>query len=493
MVLAISASVRAQEFVEQTNGMKVVRQSADAMNIYGSGGNPAWLFFSQEESALRVHLSTRSSTGGYHRPFEPGYENSYEYCVEGARELAGRHAVKGQFGFQQELRGDWRWMSTKSYDNGSPFLLADSTVGATSYSGIVLSGIYSVLLSDGFVAGAQLNYGVNNGLKEVSPKPTSTNRDLSTILGVAYILDKTSVIGLMFKYADRQEEIVYQVDQGAISQQTILYKFRGIDSYLRVTNNTETRRSQFRSYRGIVNIAMNVEENTAIVADGGGGVETISLTDGGTSPISQGYWQNSIGEIHLRAQRSWNDLIIAAAVEYLMSNQWARHPMYDVTLMKRSDRHASFGIGSRFSLAESWKLAGEYLYTQETDRLDDFISVLTSDARRTLHEISAGAEWDVAKETALSLYYSFGLGSGTKPSIAIPSPTQMYVTLRSREFDYFRARTLSNGINAGVRFNGGFLGRVACTARVGLLSVDNTAVFKGTDRRVADFSVNFLF
>jgi hypothetical protein len=463
------------------------------MDIYGSGGNPAWLFFSKEESALRAHLATRNSTGDYHRPFEPGYESLYEYGVEGTRELAGRHAVKGEFGFQQHVRGDWQWMSTKSYDNGSPFLLADSSIGATSYSGIVLSGIYSVLLSDDFVAGAQLNYGVNNGLKEVSPKPTSTNRDISTVLGIAYILDKTSVIGLMFKYADRQEEIVYQVDQGAISQQTILYKFRGIDSYLRVTNNTETRRYQFRSYRGIANLAMMVEENTAIVADGGGGVETIGLTDGGTSPVSQGYWQNGIGEVHLRAQRSWNDITLAATAEYSTSDQWAKHPTYDVVLMKRKEQHASFGIGSRIALSGRWNLAAEYLYTQEKVRLDDYISVLTADARRTLHEISAGAEWNIEKETMLSLHYSFGLGSGTKPSIVIPNPTSMYIALRSHEFDYFRARTLSNAVNAAVRFNGGFLGTIVCSARAGLFSVDNTAVFKGTDRRVADFSVNFLF
>lgn len=85
---------------------------------------------------------------------------------------------KGIFGFNKLIRKKWDLVFSKDYSTGNPFLIGDSSSGSSVFNGIYFDANYFNRFSEKFTIGAGLEYYVDEGMKRVSPKPTSQHRNI---------------------------------------------------------------------------------------------------------------------------------------------------------------------------------------------------------------------------------------------------------------------------------------------------------------------------
>jgi len=481
----------AQSSAAADAGLRTVMDaSALRMTMYHVGANPAWLYETRTEPPLKFYAGVSTNAGDYHSPFEPGYDHLYDYYAEGARQLHGSHFVKGRFGFTQEFRGDWQWMDTKAHANGNPFLIADSSRGVTAYRGIAASGEYSVRVTDDVLAGASLRYGVNNGLKQVTPKPTSLNRDIDLSLGTAYKLSAAAAAGAVVSYHDRQEEITFAVDETAIQSQTILYKFRGYDAFIRSTKNTEQRSMQTRGYDGKMNASFGDAGGVQAVGYAGAGVQHLTVTDGGTSPVKQGYWQEESYDGFVKMTVPVSGLRAGALAGASSKRQWARHPEFDIAIAKNTLNALNAGVGIEYEFGAA-AAGAEYTVRLDDNEYADYLSDLRAQIRRATHTVSAGVRAHLAEQTVLAASYSYEIGDPVHSGVTIPGPSLMYTLVRRLEFEYLRASTRGHSVCVHARFPAGMFGTVDCAARYAAVRADSPDGFASAARSTADLSIAF--
>jgi hypothetical protein len=417
-------------------------------------GNPAWLYLDKISSDLWIHLNGSGTSGSFRGAFEPGSSSTYQYYVEGARRMGDLQVVRGEFGFHQDFRSDWMWLDSKNDASTNPFLLGDSSTGETVYRGIVSRAQYAMLLADRWIVGAELDYGVNNGVKSVTPKPTSTNRDLATSVGLGYSFDSGLNIGASFAYVDQQEEISF-VDEGAgVLTETVLFKFRGLDRFLRLTKKNETRNTQLRGYQGKANATISLDANTDLAASGGGGVMGTEVTDGGTSPLAQGHWQNERGEGHLKLHHRMGWFTLGVQADFCRDSYWARHPEYDVLFLEGHASSLALGGGVEAPLIpDRLIVAAEYLNARETGDAHDYLSGIIVDQHRVSHTMQALAQYRWHERVSTSLVYSYRIQVPLLSDIQAPSASTFFRTIRRPDLELFAAKANVHQIVFGIDYD----------------------------------------
>lgn len=227
-LLAGSLLAQGQEFYEPTF-FNTVFDANENNNSYFIGNNPAYLKFDNRDEKLYGNVTFLNDNGRFKKFLDPKTKRRYMASFSGKKAISEDQIFKGTFGFIRDEYIDWNWLSTKRYDSGSPFLLGDSTTGKTRFNGIFLNAEYAGKLYKNLSLGFSLTYFVDDGFKEVSPRPISAHRDIIFSAGLKYQLNRFNSIGLVLNSFDYNEEIKYQEDEGGVLNETTLIKFRGID------------------------------------------------------------------------------------------------------------------------------------------------------------------------------------------------------------------------------------------------------------------------
>ncbi|MFH0991902.1 MAG: hypothetical protein V1799_17990 [bacterium] len=466
-----------------------IQPSELQLNQYDVGGNPAALYYDVQNSYLFLQGRREAKSGSAHAPFEPGAPVLYEYYVEGAKGIGRDQMFKGQFGFRQEFRGDWQWMDTKSYGLGNPFILADSSTGRTVYRGIVANAQYSRLLAEGLTVGAEMTYGIDNGLKEVTPKPTSTNRDLSLRLGVMAELRSDLHAGLSFRYLDQQEEIRFEEDESGLLEETILFKFRGLDRYLRLTKKTELRNSQYHAYQGFLHGDVALNEASHLVAYGGGGVESFSIIDGGSSPRNEGYWQRENLQGHFQGDHPLGELRVAFRLDYSTSRDWSRHPEYNVLLSEGTERQVDATVGLEAQVIPHVLRAGiEYGFCSEKRTLDDYLSAIHISYSQTRHWIGFGSSYRMSERLQTTLHYHYAFQSIVPVMLEGKNLSFFFTSIRKREFDLSSAAGAGHHALYVVEYTTTTYGSAILQLSYGKLAISESTFFTNLAR--SSFSIS---
>jgi hypothetical protein len=448
-------------------------------------GNPAWLFLDHISPDLWIHLNGGAHNGAFRGSFEPGTTSEYQYFVEGAKNLGDLQVVRGEFGFHQDFRSDWMWMDSKGYRTTNPFLLGDSSTGETVYRGIVMRAQYGMLLADQWIMGVEMEYGVNNGVKNVTPKPISTNRDLKTSVGVGYVFESGLHVGGFFRYTDQQEEISFVDEGSAVLTETVLFKYRGLDRFLRLTKKNETRNTQLRGYEGIATATFTLDENTDVAAFGGGGVVGTTVRDGGTSPIAQGYWQDGRGEGHFKLHRRFGSTTVGLQADYFRDSYWARHPEYDVLFMEGHASSLVVGGGLETPVVPDLLTIGaEYLNTREVEGTHDYLSAIIVDQERVSHTLRALTLWQWNERFSTSLVYAYTLQAPLISDIQAASPSSYFQTIRRTDLDLFAAKANVHSISIGINYNTRLFGSLLVFVDYTHATPRGDSPFAGTSRSV---------
>jgi hypothetical protein len=462
LAVIVAVPARAQRFSRPLPGLQTVAEDRSlAITSSAVNGNPAWLSLEPAASDLWVHLNGRSTTGALRGAFDPASPEVYQYFVEGSKSLADGRVFRGEFGFQQDLRSGWRWIDTKEYATSNPFVLGDSSSGETAYRGIVTRAQYGMILDDTWLLGAEVSYGVNNGVKQVTPKPTSTNRDIAGTVGVGYLFPSGLAVGAAFRYLDRQEEVSFADEGSAVLTETILFKIRGLDRLLRLTKKNEMRNTQLRGYEGTGTLSTAADAATVVSAFGSGGVRTSTVTDGGTSPVEQGYWQSTDAAGHLRVHHRMGRMMVGLRADYAHEEYWSRHPEFNVRMLRGTASLIGAGAGVEAEvLPGSLTVAGEYTVAREKQDVDDHLSAISIDQARMVHTLGALARWTWSERLQTTVAYTVSLRSPVRSVIDAPVAGWYFQTVRRIDFDLFAARTTLHTARFACSYDTGLFGDV---------------------------------
>lgn len=403
-----------QNYREFKTGFVSIFNNPVELNSYYFGGNPALLDFSSEDELLSVKNNINIKDGDFKPFIEPGSDILYELFASGKKEIDTNQRFSGSFGFQRAERKDWNWVYTRDYNNGNPFLIGDSTSGSSRINGIIMNAEYAINFSGKFSAGVSLDYSVDEMLKEISPKPTSVHRDIHSRIGINYRINEDINIGLLTDVFDKTERIVYREDEGSITQETIILKFKGYDYPNVFRKKTETRYSYINGYSAGVTFSYSIPKELVVLGYFLTGFDKTNIKDDATNPIAEGFWKNDFLEAGVKLSLSLREFTAGLTYKFHNDNGWGKYPPYNVLYFeKKNNKHSLlFGIQKQFNAVISAGIEGGIILNSINEY--DHYSVVSTDSKmRTLFgKAGTNFNWN----DNLSTLIAYGFANSTVPN-----------------------------------------------------------------------------
>ncbi len=195
VIVLCLGEVKAQNFIFDLNDLS--SKPLSTFQIYDESQNPALLNLDQDDERLKISSFYNSNQNKIKRAFIPTAEDFVQIQFSGKKKIGDNQIFKGIFAFNKLRRKNWDWIFTKDFRSGNPFLLGDSSSGNSNFNGIYFDANYLNQLSERLTIGAGLEYFVDEGLKQVSPKPTSQHRDILFKIGSSFVILKDLRAGIL--------------------------------------------------------------------------------------------------------------------------------------------------------------------------------------------------------------------------------------------------------------------------------------------------------
>jgi len=418
-----------QNYKEFNTGFISIFNNPVELNSYYFGGNPALLDFSSEDELLSITNNIIMNDGEFKRFIEPKSERLYQLSASGKKEIDENQRFSGSFGFQREERINWNWFYTRDYNTGNPFLIGDSTTGSSRINGIIMNAGYAINLSEKFSAGISLDYSVDEMLKEISPKPTSVHRDIHSRIGINYRINENMNIGLITDVYDKTERIVYREDEGSITQETIILKFKGYDYPNVFRKKTETRYSYINGYSAGFTFSFSLPKELVVLGYSLLGFDKTNIKDDATNPIAEGFWKNDFLEAGIKLSVNMNDFTAGLTYKYYHDNGWGKYPPYNVLYFEKENNNHSLVIGIQKSLSNiiSGGIEGGIILNSVSE--NDHYSVVSLDSKSRVIFGKAGVniDWNSDLSTLVSYgFYNNSVPDYTYKTIAMSDYYNLY-------------------------------------------------------------------
>lgn len=461
-----------QNFVEPFSLVTTIFEKGNEINSYYVGKNPAYLPYDNTDEWLHIQSLFDDKSGEFKQFIEPSVSRIYQLSFSGKKIIDETQIFKGRFAFQRIENHDWKWLSTRDYSTGNPFLLGDSTSGRSRFNGILMNAEYSNKLWDKFLIGLNFHYGVDEGMKEVSPRPTSIHRDINIRIGAGYLLNENITFGLVGNFYDFNERINYREDEGALLQETVLLKFRGYDFPFVIRKNVETRYSFHNGYKGYATAAFsfNIFKAAAYI---GSGVEQLVVKEDANNPTTVGLWQNNMIDAGLRTVLKLNkDLSLGLNYKYTQSDMWARHPQFRVLYMEGKSPNHSFSLGAEYRLSNSLKIGIEGGLELLDISKDDYYSSVSWKSKGKL--ISGVIGTEIKLSDLISTTFTYGLNTFTvdETNLKFDVPSIYFNDYRLMDILFFQSGFMQHTLNGKIDVSPGFGGVISLIINYNLINTD---------------------
>lgn len=398
-------------------------------------GNPALLRVSHHGDDLQVHFLFDDQSGEFRRFVDPDRHATYSVKASGSKTVDERQLYLGSFGFRRTEYHDWQWLSTRFYNEAHPFLKADSTTGMSRFNEIVFTGGYAIELRPGWNAGASLYYTVDEGLKDVAPKPLSTHRDIRFRLGSSYQAGQLE-FGVFGGLDDREEELRYTEYEGAILEETVLINFRGYDQPIVQRLDRETRITRGTSLHYGAHGSWLFPEGLRLHARYHGSRSALDIEEDITRPRKEGYTSSNSHLVD--ADLIWNigRNKFAAGYRYEMVDRWAEFQPFNV-LMTVASRHTHrFVTGWSSRVADGLKVGLESQIAYGDQSEDDFHSDVSWSIDRSDIGLRTGFAGRVSSRIHLTAHYGYLRRSTSNRKLEKGATGRFFDEYRRRDIDF---------------------------------------------------------
>lgn len=336
----------AQNYIFNFNQLSI--QPDTSIKIFLLSQNPSLLKYDEDKEQLYINTSFLDFDEKFKRYFDPGKINLYQIQFSGKKKIGENQIFKGVFGFNRLLRKNWNWIFTKNYDAGNPFIIGDSSTGSSTFNGIFFNANYFNQIFSNSSIGAGLEYFVDEGLKQVSPKPTSQHRNIKFTFGISYSPNSFFELAFSGKAEDKKEEISYKEDEGAVYKEVTLFKFRGLDFPIVVKKKTETRILYHNNYEFDADLILRPFNSFLIFGRIEKGIEQAISKEEITNPTNQGYFQNDYFKLKMKSEIEMNRKLKSnLSFDYFITDSWSKHPNF-ISLMSEQNQNLSRLTGNIF-------------------------------------------------------------------------------------------------------------------------------------------------
>ncbi|HDQ00646.1 MAG TPA: hypothetical protein ENN22_15885 [bacterium] len=395
--------------------------------------NPALLIQDPEPEVLCLRSVVNNSEGGF-KPFvQPGRTSLYRQSVSGKKQINAHQIFKGRFGFQKLVRDEWDWLATRDLHFGMPFLLGDATSGATHFNAILIKAEYCHLFEK-LSLGVSLDYQVDEGLKEVSPKPTSKHRDIHFTIGAGYKLSKKLSLEMITSVSDNNEEIYYREDKTSAYQEVTLVKFRGYDLPLLLNKKVETRYGYFDDYRFAGSVRYKWAEKSFVQTYFENGIQQINIQDNAIDPREEGYWQNHLISGGLKSVWSIGEGVFwRLHYHYGSQAMWARHPNYNTVMSDVKLPQQAIATQAELHLNSELQLLISTGFGVSKIEYSDYFSALDWSAEQQRWSLRTGTNYQIRPALGTSIF----AGYANVNSSGVAGQLKPDVQYRQTDIDYY--------------------------------------------------------
>lgn len=483
LLILITFSIgRGQDIYNIDNYFYSIFENADRVNPYFLVSNPAFLEYDNRDELLEIQSVFDNSSGNFKQFIEPENTRLYQLIFSGKKSVDTTLFFKGYFAIQRTERDSWHWITTKSYNIGSPFLLGDSTTGRSRYNGFYMKAEYSQKFFNRFLFGVSLGYYVDEGLKEVSPRPVSLHREIDLSIGIGYLLNKNISTGASFRTFDFTEEIKYREDEGSILNETIIFKFRGYDYPMVLSKKVETRFSYHNGYYGSFDLGYLSNEQFSASLYAKTGFEHLTIRDDAINPQSEGYWEKMQNEVGLQVSYSLTNYLKAGLwYSFLFQDMWAKHPDFNVLLMElENPNHKVYG-GLEYAISRDLVLGLEAgIKMTKIDCNDYYSNILWSvDGNEFGSRIGIGYRWS----DHVSIFLASGVSKYfiNNSDLQTPISSERFRNSRIADILYHQTEYYYYNIYLKTAINSNFLGQLNIYINYDSYNAENSSFFGLSD------------
>ncbi len=390
----------AQNYIYNFNQLSI--QPDTSIKIFQVTHNPSLLKYDEDQELLYIKASFFDSEEKIKRYFDPEKINIYQIQFLGKKKIGEKQIFKGVFGFNKIFRRNWNWIFTKNYDSGNPFLIGDSSAGSSTFNAIFFDANYFNQIFSNSSVGAGIAYFVDEGLKQVSPRPTSQHREIKFTFGLSYSPKKFFELALAGIVEDKKEEISYKEDESAVYKEVTLLKFRGFDFPVIVKKKTETRVLYHNNYAITADVILKPFNSSTLFGRVEKGIEQIVSKEEITNPKNQGYFQNDYLKFGLKSEFLFNDkLKNNLSFEYLKSDNWSRHPEFFSLMSEQNQKFTRLTENIFYNLNDRLITHLGLGFAEFNFNLNDYYSNVEFDLKSQLISLQTGLRLNISNSISL--------------------------------------------------------------------------------------------
>lgn len=444
------------------------------VNPYELSKNPALLEFDKSDELLRITSSVNTKSGDYKSTFDPRTHNIYSVTFSGKKKLDDSKIFNGTFGFIKDERKNWLWIFSKNYKTGNPFLLGDFSSGYSRFNGIHSEASYSEALSNRLSLGGMISYLVDEGLKNVSPRPESKHLNISLKIGFSYKFSQSLINAVSLKFTDLQEEIIYKEDQESVLKEITLLKFRGIDFPIVVNKKTESKIVYDNNYELNYDIFYFINHKFKVAFSFLYGIFQSTSKENLIQPQLVGYFQNSFNSQQLiidyhPIKRTSVFLLISNS----FSNSWAKHPNYNILLSDNSLKIRNILLRSTYFFASQNFLQGTLGLEKYSNYINDYHSNVFSKVNSFIYTLGIKFKHEPNFKIGYEIGYFICKYIPSNKELIYTTPSKYFFDYRIKDIQIIHTPFIEQIISTILEYNSSSIGKFILSYSLSFLKPNN--------------------
>lgn len=176
------------------------------LTIYDLSGNPAFYGISYPDNLDFYQMQATNDNNVFRRLYDPRRQEDYALSFHSAKHLSERNTLVTGIRFNRTIQRDlYHSLEKNIYDEYIAFL--DTTTGTTTYNSPQINFLYDYALTKRLHLGLEINYGVEQSLKDVYTQCEIIARNTELRGGLSYISKNQKIIGgLLGTYYNAQRK-----------------------------------------------------------------------------------------------------------------------------------------------------------------------------------------------------------------------------------------------------------------------------------------------
>lgn len=455
LTVVVTNCVYSQNFIYDFNALTTKPDSI--MSVFEISRNPSLLNYDLDDERLKITSSYNSVDNRFRRFFIPGGEDFYQIQFSGKKKIGENQLFKGIFGFNKLIRKKWDLVFSKDYSTGNPFLIGDSSSGSSVFNGIYFDANYFNRFSEKFTIGAGLEYYVDEGMKRVSPKPTSQHRNILFKFGSTFSPLEELRFGISINVEDRKEEISYKEDEGAVYKEITIYKFRGVDLPIAIKKKTESRVAFYNGYFINGDLIFTPSQGFEVFGNVKKGIEQITQKEEITNPQSQGSYINDYLKVKFLSKiNQIENFTSLVGFEYFTSDYFSKHPNFFTVVSDGKQKFISFNGNFYYQIKSDFLINAGFGFGNFQYKLNDYYSDVFFNLSSNLFSVLAGFRINLLEKLGIKISFIIEEYKSKKWELSFTTPDVYFVNYFKRDFNYLGTNFRKYVSEFSIQYNSSF-------------------------------------